>query len=63
MPRPVGWTDADVSRRDRCVEQLLMKGVPAGRTVEEQEQGRRSRAFAICTAMVHRVRRDRASHE
>lgn len=43
MPKPHGWTDEQLRRRDSCVERLKANGA------EE------SRAYAICTAMVKKT--------
>lgn len=40
MPKPKGWSDAQLAARDRCVEDLKKKGTPE------------SNAYAICTASI-----------
>lgn len=46
MPRPTGWSAEDESLRDACV-----------RALEPKEDGVKS-AYAVCTAMVEKHRRD-----
>ena len=38
MPKPKGWSDAMLQKRDKCVQDLLAKGY------------QKSKAYAICTA-------------
>ena len=40
MPKPKGWTSAQLARRDRCVEKLKASG--------KAEKS----AYAICTASI-----------
>jgi hypothetical protein len=40
MPKPKGWSQSQLTRRDRCVEHLKAQGKPE------------SRAYAICTAAI-----------
>jgi hypothetical protein len=40
MPKPKGWSQSQLTRRDRCVEHLKAQGRPE------------SRAYAICTAAI-----------
>ena len=40
MPKPKGWSQAQLQRRDRCVADLKAKGKPT------------SNAYAICTAAI-----------
>jgi hypothetical protein len=40
MPKPKGWSDAQLAARDRCVTKLTGKGMD------------KSKAYAICTASV-----------
>jgi hypothetical protein len=63
MPRPRGWTKAEVSARDRCVERLVSEGVPSGRSAEERSKPSRSRAYAICTAAVQQRRQRQRGEE
>lgn len=46
-----------VRKRDEIVEAILREGVPPGRTAEERRKPTRSRAYAIATAKVERMRR------
>lgn len=43
MPKPKGYSDADLKRRDDCVTKLKAKGVSE------------SSAYAICTASVNKT--------
>lgn len=52
MPKPHGWSNEQLSRRDRCVKDLIAKGKP------------QANAYAICTASIgglakHKGRRKR----
>jgi hypothetical protein len=60
MPRPKGWTESMVRKRDEIVEAILREGVPPGRTPEERRRPPRARAYAIATAQIQRRRRQRA---
>jgi hypothetical protein len=40
VPKPKGWSQSQLQRRDRCVEHLKAQGKPE------------SRAYAICTASI-----------
>jgi hypothetical protein len=40
MPKPKGWSNAQLARRDRCVKHLIAKGKPE------------KNAYAICTASI-----------
>lgn len=40
MPKPKGWSQSQLTRRDRCVKDLMAKGKP------------QSNAYAICTASI-----------
>lgn len=44
MPKPKGWSDADLKKRDDCVESLKKQGKDE------------SNAYAICTAMVNKTK-------
>lgn len=57
MPKPEGWSDADLAKRDRCVDDLTREGVPAGKTPEQKERTPKERVFAICTVAVEKHRR------
>lgn len=63
MPKPRGWTESMVRKRDEIVEAILREGVPPGRTPEERRKPPRSRAYAIATAAVERMRRRRHNRE
>jgi hypothetical protein len=43
MPKPKGWSDAQLTKRDKCVEDLVAQGKD------------KSNAYAICTAMVNKT--------
>jgi hypothetical protein len=43
MPKPKGWSDEALAKRDRCVEHLKAKGYDE------------SSAYAICTSMVEKT--------
>lgn len=57
MPKPKGWTESMVRKRDEIVEALVREGVPRGRTPEERRRPPKARAYAIATAAVKRMRR------
>ncbi len=57
MPRPAGWSAEDEATRDSCVTSLMREGVPPPKTAEQAGKSPRSRAYAICTAMVEKHRR------
>jgi hypothetical protein len=59
MPIPKGWTEKQANLRDRIAEAIMREGVPRGRTAEERRKPPRSRAYAIATAVVQRMRRRR----
>jgi hypothetical protein len=59
VPIPKGWTEKQARLRDRIAEAIMREGVPRGRTAEERRRPPKSRAYAIATAAVQRMRRQR----